>query len=444
AKNRRQLVSFVSIPCECGVEEAEYYATFADDIYDQLAAVFSTSPPIPVNLRLFPTEQSYFQVNPIAERIPGVVAHALNSREEIAIAIPRTRFLTEEELINNIRHEMTHLFASYLSDGNLTAGFQEGIAQYLEQPTENAAFDPSLLAQALEQDRLLTWAELDQSQEVYNDPQVAYPQSLSVAAFLIDRYGLEKFILFLRVSAQEPGYRSALEATYGQSADQLEAEWLAYLPEYIAGRWQINAIYAYDLSDMHRLVEQAAYSDAATRLNEVIGLLEATDQHETLAEAELLLAQARQGQAAGALADTARAALQAGDYPSAIEQGNLALAAYESLEYRERIPEIQTYIYRAELGQGALNQLAEGERLLDTFRFFEADRQIYQATELLQQLGNDSAAAQGEQLLIASSSRQRWLVYAIIGVALLILLFNTVQRIINRFLARPLDMEFTA
>ena len=433
-----------SVACLCGVEEAAYYATFIDEIYSDLTVVFAVQLTTPINLRLFPTEESYYQVNPIAERIPGVVAHALNNREEIAVALPRTTSLTDEELINNIRHEMTHLFASFLSDGNLTAGFQEGIAQYLEKPTDRAEYDPSLLQQALEQNRLLTWAQLDQSEAVYRDPQVAYPQSLSIVSFLIERYGLANFLEFLEVSAQEPGYRSALEAAYDKSPELLEAEWRAYLPEYIEGHWQINAIYAYDLSTVIELVEKAAYSDAEARLAEIVVLLEATDQIETLTQAEALLAKSRQGQAAGALTSEARAALQAGQYSLAIEKGNQALTAYEALNYHERTPEIQNYIYRAEIGQDALAQLAEGERLLDSLRFAEAESQIHQATAVLQALDNGAASQQGVTLLSAVTWRQRLVVYALIAVAGLLLLFNTLRRIFNRFLGSQLEAEFTS
>jgi hypothetical protein len=431
------------IECRCGVTEAEYYATFIDEIYDDLAIVFGVQLVTPINLRLFPTEESYYQVNPIAKRLPGGIAHALNTRDEIAIALPRTDLLTEEELINNMRHEMTHLFASQLSDGNLTAGFQEGIAQYLEKPTDKANYEPTLLEQAVEQNRLLTWAELDQSEAVYSDPQVAYPQSISIVAFLIDRYGLANFTEFLRVVAQEPGYRSALEAAYGKSADDLEAEWLAYLPEYFAGRWQVNAIYTYDLSRVRQLVANAAYTAAVTELSEIVALLESTEQFETLAEAESLLAQAHQGQTAGALAAEARESLLQGNYQMTIAKGNEALAAYEALNYRERVPEIQNYIYRAELGQQALSQLSRGEQMLQSLRFLEAERELHEATALLQTLGDQTAAQQGETLLTESAWQQRLLIYALIGVASLMLFFNTLRRIFNRFIAGPLEVEFT-
>lgn len=121
--------------CACGIEEAEFYAGFIDKVYTDLVAVFEVELETPINLRLFPTEETYYEVNPLAEQIPGLIAHALNNRAEIAIALPRTRPLTEEDIINNMRHEITHFFASLLSDSKLNTGFHEGIAQYLENPT---------------------------------------------------------------------------------------------------------------------------------------------------------------------------------------------------------------------------------------------------------------------------------------------------------------------
>jgi hypothetical protein len=431
------------VPCECGIEEAERYAAFVDEVYADLAAVFQTDLDTPINLRLFPTEESYYQVNPLAERLTGVVAHALNSREEIAIAVPRTKELTAEEFDNNIRHELTHLFASYLSDGNLTAGFQEGIAQYLEKPHSRSEQEPILLGQAMEQERLLTWAELDEAQRVYSDPQVAYPQTLSIVSFLIDRYGLELFTDFLKASATEPGYRSALEAAYDQSATDLENQWQLYLPEYVDNRWQINAVYAYDLSRVTDLVNNGAYTDAEAELAEIVSLLESTNQVDILAQAEALLARARQGQAAAALANESRQALQAGDYPRAIAKGNAAMAAYETLGYRDRIYEIQIYVHRAELGQAALDRLEYGETLLDSLRFFEAEKEVYEATILLQSLDNQPAARRGVELLNRSAWQQGMVGYAILGVGLALLFFNGLRRLVNRLSANPLEVEFS-
>lgn len=429
--------------CACGIEKAQFYAGFIDGVYLDLAAVFETELETPINLRLFPTEQSYYEVNPVAEQIPGVIAHALNNKKEIAVALPRTTSLTEEELINNMRHEMTHLFASLLSDGNLNTGFQEGVAQYLEKPIEQSSYDPALLQKAFEQQRLLTWADMDKAEQIFRDPQVAYPQALSMASFFVDRYGFPNFVEFIKANAAEPGYRSALEAAYGKPADELEKEWLDYLPEYFAGRWKINSIYAYDLSRAKQLVEGGAYTAAETELVEVIELLETTDQQDVLAEAEFLLSRVHQGQAANALADETRASFESDDYPLTITKGNAAIAAYEELGYRDRISEIQTYIHRAELGQNAIVQLDQGQTLLESFRFFEAEQQIHDATALLQSLGNEVEAQRGKDLLSQSTKRQQLFAYAILAVGAALLFINGLRRLLYRFSANPLEVEYT-
>ena len=426
----------------CGIENAQFYAGFIDDIYSDLVAVFGVPLETPINLRLFPTEESYYEINPLAEQIPGVVAHALNNREEIAIALPRTEQLPEEEIKNNLRHELTHFFASLLSDGKLNTGFQEGIAQYLEKPTEATQYSPALLELANTEGRLLTWAELDESVEVFSDSNASYPQTLSMVAFLVDRYGFSNFVEFIKANAAAPGYRSALEAAYGVPADILEAEWLQYLPEYIAGRWQVNSIYAYDLSRVTQLVESGAYTDAEIELVEIIALLESTKQLDTLNRAQFLLERTRQGQAANTLADEARDALMAGDYPLTITKANNVIAAYEQLGYLERVPELQVYIQRAELGQNAHNQLDYGEQLLQSMRFFEAERQIYEATALLQSLDNQAGAQRGEELLAESTFRQSLLAYAMLIVGIILLLFNGLRRLVRQMSPHPLEVEY--
>jgi len=429
-----------ALACACGAAEAEGYVDFVDTVYLDLVDVFGVELETPISLHLFPTEESYYAVNPLAERLTGVIAHALNDRQEIAIALPRAEGLTEDELVNNVRHELTHLFASRLSDGKLSTGFQEGVAQYLEKPTAGSDYDPALLRIASQEGRLLSWAELDQAQRVYSDPQVAYPQTLSMVSFLVDRYGFSRLVDLIRAAADEPGYRSALEMAYEKSADELEAEWLAYLPEYFDGRWKINAIYAYDLSRATELVKNGAYSSAQSELQEIIALLETTNQETTLAEAEALLARTHQGQDAGRLADEARRALQAHDYAEAIAKGNAAIAAYEQIGYLERQAEIQLYIERARLGQQARRQLSDGQRLLDGLQFAEAESQLHRATAVLQSLNDQTAAQRGLELLTESASRQRSLAHGLFAAGLVTLCFNGIRRILNRSRPDPLEV----
>ncbi len=429
--------------CACGLTQAQRYVNFIDEIYLDLVSVFNVQLDTPINIRLFPTNESYYEVNPLARQIPGVVAHALNNRAEIAIALPRTQDVPEEEIVNNIRHELTHFFASLLSDSKLNNGFQEGIAQYLEKPSPKLVESVLALEAAYQGGNLLPWAEMNKAEQVFGNPAFAYPEALSITAFLIDRYSFAMFIDFMKASATEPGYRSAMEMAYGISADQLEAEWQLYLPEFINSRWQINSIYAYDLGRVTKLVNNGAYTDAETELIDVIALLESTDQTETLALAETLLAKTHQGQAAGLLADEARQALQNNDYPFTIDKSNAAIVAYQQLGYQDRIPELQNYIHRANLGQGGLTQLQHGQELLDSLHLIEAEQQIYEATVLLQSLDNQDAAQQGEEMLVQTKFRQRLIPYAMLLLGLLLLIFNGVRRLFLQYSANPLEVEYS-
>src|SRR4051794_4742429 len=110
-----------------------------------------------------------------------------------------------------------------------------------------------LLRDALQQDRLLTWSDMNERDVVYKNPEVSYPQSLSMVAFLVERYSFAKVREFLTISARSSGYRSALERAFGQPPNLLEEQWRAWLPDYLAGGYSHNALTAYDLSQAKEL-----------------------------------------------------------------------------------------------------------------------------------------------------------------------------------------------
>ena len=196
--------------------------------------------------------------------------------------------------------------------------------------------------------------------------------------------------------------------------------------------------------NLEELVNQGAFSDAETELLATVALLQTTNQQEAQAQAQALLDRVQQGKLAGVLADDALRALRQNNYPATIEKGSQAIALYQQIGYPDRIPEIQDHVYRANVGQKALDRLDNGEEMLNSLSFFQAEREIYEATLLLQTLGNQSAAERGIQLLHRSTERQRWLAYAIVGVGLAIVLFGLLRRVYNRFAADPMEVEFTS
>ena len=153
---------------------AAQYAQFVDGIYDEISTFWDYRTPPPVVLRIYPTLELYYEVNPLAAKVPGVVAHAHTGRREISIAIPQTAGQSDEEIRNNVRHELTHIVAADLSGGRLTTPWQEGIAQYVEHPTQHLERKMELMRQIIAENSLLSWRDHNHPGENYADTRVGY------------------------------------------------------------------------------------------------------------------------------------------------------------------------------------------------------------------------------------------------------------------------------
>ncbi len=412
-------------------DEAARYASFVDGVYTDLSQIFGVSIRTPITLRLYPDDRSYIAVNPLAEKIQGVIAHASSGRgrREISIAVERTRGMSDELLVNNVRHELTHLIVAEMSGDNLPVGFHEGIAQYLEKPVarEQQAIVRRLRL-ASQANMLMSWSDLNAPGGAYSNPDVAYPQTLSMVAFLVDRYGFARLVEFIKALTSSPGYRSALETTYGVSADQLEAQWKAYLPEYLDSRYAVNALYAYDLGPAKALLNQGAYTAAKEDLERAAYVLRTTNQTEKLAEAEAMLAQAEQGIAAGTTVAEARKALEARDYAQAQALVAQAQAAYAGLKDTRRAEELQLYETRAGEALAALDRLKQAEALARAYRYPEARQTIIEAARTLGELGDPTGQTMGQAILADMEQKQRMLAYGLLGAGGLVLAFNIRRR----------------
>ncbi|HEX9370668.1 MAG TPA: hypothetical protein VF897_06655, partial [Roseiflexaceae bacterium] len=365
----RRTESFAIVYADGDQAAAARYAGFVDSIYDEVSAIFGHRTSTPVALRLYPSLARYEEANPLARGIQGVVAHADYRRHEVVVVLPQTAQQTLEEIKNNIRHELTHIVAAELSEDRLNVGFQEGLAQYVERPAPELDTRIALLQRAYDQDRLLPWSDLDDRDTVYRNPEVSYPESLSMVAFLVERYSFARLREFLTVAARSSGYRSALERAYGVTPDELERQWRAWLPGYLAGGYKRNALSAYDLSGAQALLRQGRYAEAKTELETAIEWLRTTDQADVLRQAEDLLARSGQGLQAESLATDARAALEAADYDRAADLIAQARQAYANLEDARQDGVLAAYAQRAERGRQAAAALESALALARSLRY---------------------------------------------------------------------------
>jgi hypothetical protein len=390
-----------------GEATAEEYALFVDQVYDEVAAIFGHRAAVPVTLRLYPTLERYYESNPLARGMPGIVAHADFRRNEVVVIVPQTINQTPDEVQNNIRHELAHIVASELSGNRLNVGFHEGVAQYVERPAPELEAKIRLLRRALDDGTLLSWSALDDRDQVYGSPEIAYPQSLSVVAFLVDRYSFAKLREFLTVSARSSGYRSALERTYGASPSDLEGEWLAWLPSYIEGGYLRNALTAYDLSHIEAMLTEGRYEQAQKAIETAIDWLRTTSQLETLQRAEQLLRMSEMGLRADALALEARASLEAAEYDRALLLAGEAQAIYADLGDTRQDAALTAYVERARRGQQAAEIMRRATELAQTWQTYpQARLSADQAAAEYLALGDRERAQEALALREALAQRQ--------------------------------------
>jgi hypothetical protein len=413
--------------------EAERYAGFADAIFTEVTGALGHRVATPIILRLYPNLERYYEANPRARGLSGVVAHADFRRNEVVVVIEQTRSQSEIEVLNNVRHELAHIIASDISENRLNAGFQEGIAQYFEQPSEALTTKRALLQAAITEQRLLPWSAFDDRNQIYGDPDLSYPQTLSVIAFLSERYSLSQVRDFLAISASSSGYRSALQRAFGRTPDELEQEWQAWLPSYLnVVQPSVPGSTGYDLARAEQLIRAGSYADALRELEAAVEGLRQASQADAVARAEQLIALSQAGLAADQMARDSRTALQSGEYERAAQLVAQAQAAYQSIGDARQQEILAEYGLRAREGQQAAVDLAEAATLSQALRYPQARVLADRAAATYAALGDRERATQALELRSFVDQRQ-----SLIGRTLLLLGLGGVALSVARRVLRP-------
>jgi hypothetical protein len=411
------------------LEHAEEVAGFAgrygpalNDLYSVFSALYGETLSPPIAIRLYDDREQFAELNALAPQLGEGAFHAHSGAREIALVAPFPQNLFESDLILNVvRHELTGLFLSQLSDGGLPPGLAVGFSQYAELPGPQTQAARDAVSAALAGGQLRPWSEVLDGPWVYLDRATAYPQSLSIAAFLLDGYGFGKWLEFVRAIPDAGGYRAALAQVYGRPVDRLELDWLAYLPAYLESRWQVNALYNYDLAPFQSALEAGAYTQVLRGLDYVLPFLQLTGQTEKILRAEALYAVAQQGVAAGELVKAARDEVQNGEYDLALQLADEARAAYANLPEASRLAELDGYAARAREALDLRAQLDAASRLAAFGQLAEAESQLLALVPRLQSLGDAEGAARAEALLSGLRARRaaaaRWAIAAAMVVA---------------------------
>ena len=421
---------------------ADEYAQFVDSIYEEISAFWGHRPPPPVILRIYPTMELYYQANPLAESLPGVVAHAHTGRREISVAVPPTVGQTTEEIHNNIRHELTHIIAADLSDGRLTTPWQEGVAQYVERPTEQLEAKMQLMRQLITDGGLMSWSQLNQPGATYADPRVGYPEALTIVAFLIQRDGLERFRQFVETWRQSADYRNALANVYGVSAEDLEREWQDQLPSFVDDGYRklgssAAANTTFDLAEVENLVAQNDYAGAITSLKPLMPVIEQSGDAEVLQRARSILARSEVGVRATQYANDARAALLEGDYGAAAAASEAGREQFEAINQVAQADVMKEFSTLAARGSEAERQLQEAGSLLRRLEINRAQANLDAAYTTFVELGDQGRATQAQNARETIARGKQILAAACFVCALLLIGLSSRRRVGERRVALP-------
>lgn len=386
---------------------AEWYAGVIDGVYDDVTELFGHRPATPISFRLTSSVEEYARENPIGIN-PGVLAH-MNTRErELGVVSPRLAAAGERLATDTIRHELTHLVVSELSNGRLTVGFHEGIAQYVEHDHPDRESLITVLQRAHDGGRLMSWQDLNDREQFYGDIATGYAQAFAVAAFLVERPdGFPTFRRFLTLLGQGQAWPAALEDAYGRRVADLEAEWRAGLPQFLAGGWQNYGLRDWNPESARQLLATGDYVGAASALERSLALYESLG---VMARAERIrpdLERARTGRAAAEVFAAGEAELAAGNFSAAEAAYTTAVRDYEAIGDADRTTVARDRLSAAQTGAAAATRLGEARAALSASDIFGAQRAASAAVEGFALAGDQARQAEAEAILDTATSVRR-------------------------------------
>jgi len=265
---------------------------------------------------------------------------------------------------------------------------------------------------------------------MYNNPSLGYPQSWSMVSFLLQREGVPAFIQFMQASRTSGGYRTALQQSYGVSADDLEREWRAQLDGWLAGGWRVQPGLGIDPASIQAALDSGRYAKALTAAE--AALLVAPDP-----ALETLRDLAAQGVEADAALLATRAALGEGDYAEAASQSAAARRHYASLERADMLALVDEYDSRVRDGQRAYALLGLARADMGSLRLSAARSSLEDAALIFARLGDQRGRAAAEDILATLNRRIRIAAAVLLALVVLGLAWNIDRRRAARRRALP-------
>ena len=131
-------------------------------------------------------------------------------------------------------HEYTHALIYDLAKGRCPVWINEGLAEYEGRKQQSTPFVGLTGAHAA--NRLIPWTQLS-SQFAFSlsveQVSVGYEEACSVVTYVIERYGFWRVRRLLKTLGEGQAWEAALTGELRSKLPKLEAEWRAWLPQWL-------------------------------------------------------------------------------------------------------------------------------------------------------------------------------------------------------------------
>ena len=169
----------------------------------------------------------------LREETPEWVAGQFDGK--IRVPLPSAQ-LNQVAVKQILFHEYTHALIHDLTSGACPTWLNEGLAEY-EGRTQLAGTVEHLAAASREQ-RLIPWGELSNHLSTTlpaEEVALAYEQSYSIVAYLVERYGFWRIRRVLKATGEGQAWEQVLSQEYRMKPPRLEAVWREWLPQFLSG-----------------------------------------------------------------------------------------------------------------------------------------------------------------------------------------------------------------
>lgn len=384
-----------------------------------MSAAFDAHLPERFSVRLYATDDAYGADHPLARRVGADWVEEHRPRREASLVVPSTAdgAVDVGALEAAVRYALAHQLLAHASNGRLPGGFQEGIARLVTPPSGRTQSGVAALRAAMDRGGLIGWTELIGPGSATVRPDVGYPESLSIAVFLVRERGFACLTDVARAAAGDVPFRTAFEAACGAPFEESELAWRDWLPTYVDGGWRTHPLFSPDLGLARQLLAEGEPATVVPLLRAVVA---ANGDGPLASDAQSMLARAESGAASQQALTTAEAALAAGDYQAVRHAAADARTHAAPVGASGALDRAAALDDRGAEGLAAASDLERAERL-PPWRLFEARRAAHRAATGYARLGNDLAAARAvtvRAVLDRRAAPVAWLA-VLVGAALL-------------------------